>query len=210
MSKNESKPNVATCNATSDDNTEIVAKGKATFGTFRWRIAEDDFQFSSPVADLFELSADTVITSFKSLKERVSPKDLERFENGMSEVISGKDSVHLEFLFMTPSGEKYMSLYGDVYRDEFGGPMVLNGFICANSIGSGSERIQYMSDLVCETIHSINNRFTSVLGSSSMAVNLLRDEPMDLLLRKYLEEIENEILQAAAQLRRLVQRTRPL
>ena len=187
------------------EQNSFSVKGNVTFGDFVWRISDDTLHCSNRLRELLEVGDSNYLTKWANLISCVAPEDVNAVNDSVSSMMAGHNVVNVNFKVQLPSGTRSLSLHGDVSRDAQGIPTVLEGVVRIHDLGASDEQIRYLINLMSETVHSVNNKFTAILGSTAMATALIYDSPGNRVFRKYLEEIDHEVFQSAELLKNLVQ-----
>lgn len=189
--------------ATFDQALENLA-GTVTMGGFTWNIFADELNCSARLLQLLEVDRESYIERWQHFIDCIFPEDLLPFEEEVSQILAGRNEIEVQFRIATPSGIKPVILHGDVFRNEHGDAVQLEGYV-RHVTSSGTANPSKVGQLVSETIHGVNNIFTSILGSTSMASSVVEGDKSEEKILAYLEEIENETLRAAVKLRKLAQ-----
>ncbi|MBN2715755.1 MAG: hypothetical protein JXX14_07860 [Deltaproteobacteria bacterium] len=155
--------------------------------------------------EILELEDNCNIERWEHLLACITPEDVEPFNDAISRILTGHNIVNVNFRANTAAGIKPLTLHGDVYRDAHGIPVVLEGVIQMRSVSAATEQMQYVTTLLMDTVHSVNNKLTAILGSTAMLASLLNDAQAPQRSGQYLEEIEHEVFLSAELLRQLVQ-----
>ncbi|MBN2342866.1 MAG: PAS domain-containing protein [Deltaproteobacteria bacterium] len=181
-----------------------TAQGTATIGGFRWEIAEDHLYCSQRFLQLLDIDRESYLETWQHFVDCIYPEDLLSFEEEISQIITGRNEIEVQFRVATPSGIKPALLVADVFRDDHGDAVLLEGFV-RHITTAGIVLPSKVAKLVSDTVHNVNNIFTSVLGSTSMISSMLNEDDTTSEIASYLEEIESETLRAALTLRQLAQ-----
>ena len=186
------------------------ANGYATFGRFRWHVPDDELTCSARLLEVLEIGESRTFSKWAHLIDCICPEDLPAFEDAIARIMSGHNVVNTHFRIIAPSGIKSLVLLADVYRDTHGIPVYLDGVIRFGNLNASTEQIQYVTRLLLDTVHSVNNKFTAILGSTAMAASAIGDRQLYPELFEYFEEIEHEVFRSAELLRHLVQAAKRL
>lgn len=178
--------------------------GVATMGGFCWDIRTDELVCSPSILQVLEIERENYLSKLQHFMDCIYPEDLLAFEDEISEILGGRNELEALFRIISPSGIKRAQLNADVFRDDNGDAVAMDGFVrIVRHVPS--ERVLEMESLVSEAVHGVNNVLTSIMGSTSMASSAI-DMGGDVnAVRGYLEEIENETINASVRLRRMVQ-----
>ena len=208
MEKKNPALNVLAENAFKENKNK--AKGYATFGSFRWHVPDDELNCSVRLLEVLEVGEKRTLSRWAHLIECICPDDVPIFEDAIAGIMSGHNIVNTHFRIVAPSGMKSLVLLADVYRDTHGIPVYLDGVIRFGNLSASTEQTQYVTRLLMDTVHSVNNKFTAILGSTAMAVSSMGDRSSHPELFEYFEEIEHEVFRSAELLRHLVQAAKRL